>query len=77
MGLQPSSDQLEVLSRIEAVAAGAARRDDEIDDARILPRDLQAEILASGVFHAFAPREYGGLVDHGRGCQGSRIRSVY
>lgn len=57
MGLQPSSDQLEVLSRIEAVAADAAWRADEIDDARILPRDLHAEIFASGLLHAFVPRE--------------------
>jgi alkylation response protein AidB-like acyl-CoA dehydrogenase len=54
-------DHAAVLEKIGDIAAQAAARAEEIDLARRFPEDLFGQLVATGVFYATAPREYGGL----------------
>jgi alkylation response protein AidB-like acyl-CoA dehydrogenase len=51
----------EVLGVIRRVAAEAARRGDEIDQARKFPKDLFDQVAATGAFQVLAPKQYNGL----------------
>lgn len=49
-----------VLDRLEAVAAQAGRRSDEIEAERRLPKDLVADLVDTGVFRLWVPERHGG-----------------
>jgi alkylation response protein AidB-like acyl-CoA dehydrogenase len=54
-------DHAAVLDGVRRVADQAAARAAEIDDARGFPQDLYDQLVATGIFYATAPRDYGGV----------------
>jgi alkylation response protein AidB-like acyl-CoA dehydrogenase len=52
--------QSQTLERVRALAPLIRRRSDEIEQARRLPLDLVAHLLAAGCFRMFVPDTYGG-----------------
>jgi alkylation response protein AidB-like acyl-CoA dehydrogenase len=58
---QDPKDFAEVLAGVRTVAAAAAARSTEIDDARAFPVDLWDELEATGACRIMTPKDYGGL----------------
>jgi indole-3-acetate monooxygenase len=56
-----STEYAAALETVRRVAAEAARRAEEIDEARSFPEDLFDELESSGVFRSLTPVAYGGL----------------
>ena len=54
----------DVLDRLAPLLPGIAARAGEIEQARQLPADLAAELVATGVFKLCVPRDLGGGEAH-------------
>lgn len=51
----------EIIAKVRAVATEAARRADEIDEARAMPADLFDALVATDVLRSLTPKEYDGF----------------